>query len=124
MHFQMPATTFLQRFPFFRASDAEEFRESMQTLYGVSRVELEKPDTFRAWANYVMLGDIALGYAFCSGRMSLRFPENEHARQQIAVRGRSATTLGSNRIELDRDMPARPRWAARCASTASPDTNG
>jgi hypothetical protein len=73
----MPAPILLQRFPFFRASDAEEFRESVQTLYGVSRVDVEKPDRFRAWANYVMLGDIGLGYSFCSGRMTLHFPENE-----------------------------------------------
>jgi AraC-like DNA-binding protein len=98
----MPAPILLQRFPFFRASNAEEFRESMRTLYGVSRADVEKPDRFKAWANYVMLGDMALGYSFCSGRMTLHFPENEHVRQQIAVRGRSATTLAGSTIELDR----------------------
>jgi AraC-like DNA-binding protein len=99
----MPTIILLQRFPFFRASNAEEFRESMHTVYGVSRVEVEKPATFKAWANYVMLGEIALGYSYCSGRMSLHFPENEHVRQQISVRGRSVTTLGESRIDVDSD---------------------
>ena len=99
----MPETTFLKRFPFFRASNIEQFRESLRTLYGVSRADVERPDTFRAWANYLVLGDIALGYSFCSGRMTLHFPENDYARQQIGVRGRSATTVAGSRIDIDGD---------------------
>ena len=62
----MPAPILLQRFPFFRASDAEEFRESVQTLYGVSRVDVEKPDRFRAWANYVMSECDLVEYCFAA----------------------------------------------------------
>ena len=95
------AKFFLHRFPFFRASNAEEFRESMRGLYGVSRAEVEKPGTFEAWANYIVLGDIALGYSYCSGRMTLHFPENEYVRQQIALRGRSTTTLAGATIDVN-----------------------
>jgi AraC-like DNA-binding protein len=100
----MPATTtlLLHRYPLFRASSAEEFREALLTLYGASRVDVEKSPDFRAWANKIAVGDIALSYSACNAGIALHFPEVDYARQQIGMRGRSATILSSVRVSVNR----------------------
>ena len=86
----------------FCASSAEEFRESMLTLYGASEIEVEKKVGFRAWANNIVIGDIALNYAACNSAIALHFPELDYVRQQIGMRGRSATTLSGVKVNVDR----------------------
>jgi hypothetical protein len=100
----MPTTTtlLLHRYPLFRASSAEEFREALLTLYGASRVDVEKSTDFRAWGNNIALGDIALNYAACNTSIALHFPEMDYIRQQIGMRGRSATTLSGVKVNVDR----------------------
>lgn len=98
----MPTTTILQRFPLFRASTPEEFREALLTLYGASRVDVEKSRNFLAWVNNVAISDIALSYAHCNHRIALHFPEMDFVRQQIGTRGRSTTTLSGVTVSVDR----------------------
>jgi AraC-like DNA-binding protein len=99
----MPTTTLLlHRYPLFRASSPEEFREALLTLYGASRVNVEKSNDFRAWANNIAVGDIALSYAACNSKIALHFPEMEYVRQQIGMRGRSTTTLPGASVDVDR----------------------
>lgn len=102
--FQMPTTTtlLLHRYPLFRAGSAEEFREALLTLYGASRVDVDKSADFRAWGNNIAVGDIALNYAACNGRIALHFPEMDYVRQQIGMRGRSTTTLAGREVGVDR----------------------
>ena len=96
----MPITTtlLLHRYPLFRASSAEEFREALLTLYGASQVDVGESTDFRAWANNIALGDIALNYAACNTAIALHFPEMDYVRQQIGMRGRSATTLSGVKV--------------------------
>jgi AraC-like DNA-binding protein len=82
----------LKRFPVFRTEDPDLFRHSLLTSYGAARVDIHKPIEFRAWANYIQLGDTALGFAGCNTAIALHFPEMEFVRQQFAVSGRAATT--------------------------------
>jgi len=100
----MPTTTtlLLHRYPLFRASSAEEFREALLTLYGASRVDVEESAHFRAWGNNIAIGDIALNYAACNSTIALHFPEMDYVRQQIGMRGRSATTLSGVKVNVDR----------------------
>ena len=100
----MPTTTtlLLHRYPLFRASSAEEFREALLTLYGASKVDVEESAHFRAWANNIAIGDIALNYAACNTTIALHFPEMDYVRQQIGMRGRSATTLSGVKVNVDR----------------------
>jgi AraC-like DNA-binding protein len=95
-------TNLLRRFPLFRASSADEFREALLTLYGASGVDVEKSDSFSAWANSIAVGDIALTYAYCSKKIALHFPETDYVRQQIGLRGRSTTTLSRVSVKVDR----------------------
>ena len=80
----------------------EEFRESLLTLYGASRVDIDESRSFRAWGNNVVVGDIALYYAACNRAFAVDFPEMDYVRQQIAMRGRSTTTLSGVRVDVDR----------------------
>jgi hypothetical protein len=99
----MPTTTLLlHRYPFFRSSSVEEFRESLLTLYGASRVDIDESRRFRAWGNNVVVGDIALTYAACNRAFAADFPEMDYVRQQIAMRGRSTTTLSGVKVDVDR----------------------
>ena len=100
----MPTTTtlLLHRYPLFRASSVEEFRESLLTHYGASRVDIDESRSFRAWGNNVVVGDIALSYAACNRAFAVDFPEMDYVRQQIAMRGRSTTTLSGVRVDVDR----------------------
>ena len=100
----MPTTTtlLLHRYPLFRASSGEEFREALLTLYGASRVDVEESRDFRAWVNNIAIGDIALSYAACNSRIALHFPEMDYVRQQIGMRGRSTTTLADVSVNVDR----------------------
>lgn len=100
----MPTTTtlLLHRYPLFRASSAEEFREALLTLYGASSVEVEDSGNFRAWVNNIEVGDIALSYAACNVRSTLDFPEMDYVRQQIGMRGKSTTTLAGVTVNVDR----------------------
>jgi hypothetical protein len=72
------------------------------TLYGASGVDVEKSDSFSAWANSIAVGDIALTYAYCSKKIALHFPETDYVRQQIGLRGRSTTTLSRVTVKVDR----------------------
>jgi AraC-like DNA-binding protein len=99
----MPSTTLLlHRYPLFRASSAEEFRESLLTLYGASRVDIDASRDFRAWGNNIAVGDIALYYAACNSSFAVSFPEMDYVRQQMAMRGRSTTTVAGVRVNIDR----------------------
>jgi len=100
----MPITTtlLLHRYPLFRASNREEFREALITLYGATAVEADKTRDFRAWVNNIAIGDIALSYAASNARLTMEFPETEYVRQQIGMRGRSLTSLPGASITVDR----------------------
>jgi len=100
MPFDSP-TDPLRRFPIFRTTDPDEFRDSLLSLYGASGVEVCGSDSFRAWANYVQLENIALGFAGCSTDIALHFPEMEYVRYQVAVAGSAATTIGGKTTEVD-----------------------
>ena len=73
----------------------------MLSLYGASDVEVRSSDNFRAWANYVQLESIALGFAGCTTDIALHFPEMDYVRYQVAVSGHAATTIGGKTTEVD-----------------------
>jgi AraC-like DNA-binding protein len=116
-----PSAEFLHRFPFFRATDVEHFGSTLQTLYGARLVDIQPAGGFEAWASYLHLDDIALGFAGCSVPATLDFSESEFVRQQIALRGRAITTLSGVDISVDdrqacttsNGQPMRIRWGAR-----------
>jgi AraC-like DNA-binding protein len=95
-------TLLLHRYPLFRASNREEFREALITLYGASAVEADKSSDFRAWVNNIAIGDIALSYAATNTRLTMEYPETEYVRQQIGMRGRSVTSLPDANVTVDR----------------------
>lgn len=100
MPFDSP-TAPLRRFPIFRTTNPDEFRNSLLSLYGASGVEVRRSDGFRAWANYAQLENIALGFAGCSTDIALHFPEMEYVRYQVALAGKAATTIGGKTTEVN-----------------------
>lgn len=115
----MPATTLLlHRYPFFRASSVEEFRESLLTLYGASHVDIDESRDFLAWGNNIAVGDIAVYYAACNTSFAVSFPEMDYVRQQMAIRGRSTTTVSGVRVELDRGQACTTSLGGRCVWNA------
>jgi AraC-like DNA-binding protein len=90
----------LQRFPAFRTSDTEVLRRMGQTVFGVTKIELQKPDWLDVRANFVQLQDIALAFASINSDINLNFPESDFIRLQIAQRGLATTTAGGQTTEV------------------------
>ena len=91
----------LQRFPLFRTSSADEFRAAVHAVYGATHVEVSKTEGFGAWANFVQLEQIALGFAGCTAKIALGFPEVDYARQQFAISGIATTTTSGVTTTID-----------------------
>ncbi len=116
-----PSAEFLHRFPFFRATSVEHFGHALETLYGARLIDVQHAGGFEAWASYLHLDDVALGFSACSVPATIDFSESEFVRQQIAVRGRAITTLSGVDIDVDDGQacttsggqPMRLRWSAR-----------
>jgi AraC-like DNA-binding protein len=91
----------LHRFPVFHTSSTEVLREKSTQVFGVSSIELRKPDRFDTRANFVQLQDIALAYAAINCDIGLQFPESDFVRLQIGQNGSATTTAGGVTTEIN-----------------------
>jgi AraC-like DNA-binding protein len=91
----------LQRFPAFSTSDTEVLRQMGQAVFGVAKIELQKPDRFDVRANFAQLQDIALAFASINSDINLTFPESDFVRLQIGLGGFATTTAGGQTTEIN-----------------------
>lgn len=96
-----PPAQLLRRFPLFSATNVEQFAHALETLYGARLVDLRSSVPFRAWARYLHLDEVALGFAACNVPATLDFLESDFVRQQFAIRGRAVTTLSGIDVNVD-----------------------
>ena len=78
----------LKRFPVFRTSDSEEFRNVLLTRFGASKAEVKQPSKLRARGSLVQLENISLVYGYGSsgvepGPADQRKHEHRHARRGV-----------------------------------------
>jgi AraC-like DNA-binding protein len=91
----------LHRFPVFHTSSTEVLREKGAQVFGVSSIELRKPDRFDTRANFVQLQDIALVYAAINCDIALQFPGSDFVSLQIGRSGSATTTAGGLTTEVN-----------------------
>jgi AraC-like DNA-binding protein len=98
--------TILNRFPVIRTDDPASMEHALLTVYGASRFDVAKTDSFEGVGNYLQLTNIGVGYcAYGGATTTVDFPESDFARVQIALRGRAATILGGAAIAIDDRQP-------------------
>jgi len=90
----------LHRFPVFHTSSVEVLKEKGTSVFGASRIELQRPDRFDTRANFVQLRDIALAYASINSDIELGYPESDFVRLQIGLSGFATTTAGGQTTEV------------------------
>ena len=90
----------LSRHPVLRTSNREEFGHVLVTTYGATGFDVPPSDKFLARGNFVQLQDIAIGFSSSGSAASIDFPEANYARQQIALQGHAATTIGKSRTDI------------------------
>lgn len=91
----------LRRFPVFRTTDAEEFRNALLTRFGASRAEAKFPAGLLAKGNLVQLQSIGLVYGACSSAVSVNYPEADRFRLLTAVTGNGQATIGGKTVGLN-----------------------
>jgi AraC-like DNA-binding protein len=90
----------LQRFPVFKTSDPEEFRDVLVTRFGATRAEAKFPAGFLAKGNLVQLQSIGLVYGACSTGVSVNYPEADRFRLLTATTGKGEAAIGGKTIGL------------------------
>lgn len=91
----------LQRFPVFKTSDPEEFRDALLTRFGATRAEPKSSAGFLAKGNLVQLQSIGFVYGACNSAASVNYPEADRFRLLTAVTGRGQATIGGKTVGLD-----------------------
>jgi AraC-like DNA-binding protein len=91
----------LRRFPIFRTSDPEEFRNALLTRFGARRAEMKAPVGLLAQGNLAQLHGIGLVYGTSSAGVSVDYPEADRFRLLTAVAGRGGATMNGKTIEID-----------------------
>jgi AraC-like DNA-binding protein len=91
----------LQRFPVFRTSDSEEFRNVLLTRFGASKAEVAQPSNLRAHGSLVQLPSISLVYGYGSSGVAIDYPEASRFRLLTAFSGKGFAAIGKEALALD-----------------------
>ena len=97
----LPTPDPLKRYPIFRTSDSEEFRNAILAQFGATRAEVKSPVGFVARGSLVQLQDIALVHGASNTGVSIDYPEVERFRLMTALNGRGQATIGSETTEIN-----------------------
>ena len=91
----------LQRFPVFRTTDPEEFRDTLLSRFGARRAEIVNRPNLRAKGNLVQLQDLALVYGACNFGACVDYPEGDRFRLLTAMTGKCEATIGRNKVTIN-----------------------
>lgn len=91
----------LRRFPIFRTSDPEEFRNALRTRFGARGAEVKSAAGLLAQGNLAQLESIGLVYGACSSRTAVDYPEADRFRLLTTVAGTGEARIGGKSIEID-----------------------
>ena len=91
----------LKRFPVFRTSDSEEFRNVLLTRFGASKAEVKQPSKLRARGSLVQLENISLVYGYGSSGVAIGYPEAPRFRLLTALSGKGFAAIGNSALALD-----------------------
>lgn len=109
----LPTPDPLKRYPIFRTSDSEEFRNAIVAQFGATRAEVKSPIGFVARGSLVQLQDIALVHGASNIGVSIDYPDVERFRLTTALSGRGEATIGRETTEINANKsciisPGRP----------------
>jgi AraC-like DNA-binding protein len=110
----------LRRFPIFRTSDPDEFRDALLTRFGARRTEMKSRANLVAHGNLAQLHGIGLVYGTSSVGVSVDYPEADRFRLLTAVAGRGEATINGKTTEIDahRSCIVSPGQPMRLATNA------
>ena len=91
----------LRRFPVFRTSDPEEFRNALQMRFGAIGAEVRSPGGFVARGSLVQLPDIALVHGASSASVSVDYSETDRFRLLTALTGRGEAAIDGKAVEIN-----------------------
>lgn len=91
----------LQRFPVFRTTDSEEFRDVLLARFGARKAEVKQPSSLRARGNLVQLSNISLIYGYGSTGVAIDYREAARFRLLTALSGTGNTIVGNSAFALD-----------------------
>jgi len=91
----------LRRFPVFRTTDPEEFRNVLLTRFGASGAEIINRSNLRAKGNLFQLRDLGLVFGACNFGATVNYPEADRFRLLTALTGNGEATLGRNKVTID-----------------------
>jgi len=97
----LPTPDPLKRYPIFRTSDSEEFRNAILSRFGATSAEVKSPVGFVARGSLVQLQDIALVHGASSTGVSIDYPETERFRLMTALSGRGEARIGRETTEIN-----------------------
>jgi AraC-like DNA-binding protein len=97
----LPTPDPLKRYPIFRTSDSEEFRNAILSRFGATGAEVKSPVGFVARGSLVQLQDIALVHGASSTGVSIDYPETERFRLMTALSGRGEARIGRETTEIN-----------------------
>jgi AraC-like DNA-binding protein len=90
----------LRRFPVFRTSDPEEFRNALLSRFGASGADVRYGPGFRAQGNLVQLDGIGLVYGASSSGAAVDYPDADRVRLLTAMAGKGQATIGGKSIDI------------------------
>jgi AraC-like DNA-binding protein len=85
----------------FRTSNSEELRRLASKLLGSVRLDLSKTDHFRTLVNVIELEEVGLAFAATSCGLTSHHLEADYIRLQIALEGRSTTSVAGETTDID-----------------------
>jgi AraC-like DNA-binding protein len=91
----------LQRYPVFRTTDPDEFRNALLTRFGAIRADVKHRSSLRAMGNLVQLQDLGLVYGACNFGALVDYPEGDRFRLLTAMTGKCEATIGRNKVTID-----------------------
>jgi AraC-like DNA-binding protein len=110
----------LRRFPIFRTTDPEEFRNALLTRFGARRTEMKSPAHLLAQGNLAQLHSIGLVYGTSSVGVSVDYPEADRFRLLTALAGGGEATINgkTTRIDAHQSCMVSPGQPMRLATEA------
>lgn len=95
----------LHRFPVVRTTDPDEMRSALVKTYGARSFDTSDSQIFFARATFAKFESFGIGFcAYGAGNSSVQFPEDDFARIQLSLRGKSYTTINRRRIVIDNEQ--------------------
>ena len=94
----------LQRFPVFRTSDSEEFRNVLLARFGANQAEVKRPSHLRARGNLIQLPNVSLVYGCSSSGVAVDYPEAQRFRLVTALSGKGFAAIGNKAFALDENQ--------------------